>query len=276
MEIIIPVVVLLVLAGAALFVVGGNKGSTGFLSRETRKSDAGKAASTAGQDESTDDARARADETAAKAESAVPSPLADSSPAMTEEELGISRRHFMNVGIIGSVAAATGAFGAGAIAFLYPSASGGFGGDVDTGTRVKDILDGINEDKEPAYFPEARAYVSPYPKDKVGDAESVGYNPNIAKDNLAEGFVVQYQKCPHLGCRVPWCDTSQWFECPCHGSKFNQAGEKQDGPAPRGMTLFLGKVSGSGALTIDTSVEIEGLPIGTDTTGQAPEGPACV
>ncbi len=26
----------------------------------------------------------------------------------------------------------------------------------------------------------------------------------------------------HLGCRVPYCVTSQWFECPCHGSQYNQ------------------------------------------------------
>ena len=43
------------------------------------------------------------------------------------------------------------------------------------------------------------------------------------------------QKCPHLGCRVPECATSQWFECQCHGSQYNRAGEKKAGPAPRGM-----------------------------------------
>ncbi|MCL1693619.1 MAG: Rieske 2Fe-2S domain-containing protein [Actinomycetia bacterium] len=32
-------------------------------------------------------------------------------------------------------------------------------------------------------------------------------------------------KCPHLGCKVPWCESSGQFECPCHGSVFNRAGE---------------------------------------------------
>ncbi len=43
-----------------------------------------------------------------------------------------------------------------------------------------------------------------------------------------------YQRCVHLGCRVPFCNSSKWFECPCHGSKYNEAGEYQLGPAPRG------------------------------------------
>ena len=42
------------------------------------------------------------------------------------------------------------------------------------------------------------------------------------------------QKCPHLGCRVPFCDSSGRFECPCHGSKYDLGGEWVQGPAPRG------------------------------------------
>ena len=52
------------------------------------------------------------------------------------------------------------------------------------------------------------------------------------------GFVALYQKCVHLGCRVPFCETSQWFECPCHGSQYNRVGEKKGGPAPRGLDRF--------------------------------------
>ena len=46
------------------------------------------------------------------------------------------------------------------------------------------------------------------------------------------------QKCPHLGCRVPFCDSSGRFECPCHGSKFDLGGEWIEGPAPRGMDRY--------------------------------------
>jgi cytochrome b6-f complex iron-sulfur subunit len=92
---------------------------------------------------------------------------------------------------------------------------------------------------------------------------------------MEAGLVVVYQKCPHLGCRVPSCATSQWFECPCHGSQYNQAGEKKGGPAPRGMDRFKTEVSG-GVLNVDTGTVIQGPPIGTNTTGQEAEGPHCV
>ncbi|MEZ5139439.1 MAG: Rieske 2Fe-2S domain-containing protein [Acidimicrobiales bacterium] len=59
----------------------------------------------------------------------------------------------------------------------------------------------------------------------------------------------------------------QWFECGCHGSQYNQAGEKKAGPAPRGLDRFAMSVNG-GALTVDTGVIIQGPPIGTNTTGQ--------
>jgi cytochrome b6-f complex iron-sulfur subunit len=84
-----------------------------------------------------------------------------------------------------------------------------------------------------------------------------------------------YQRCVHLGCRVPWCPTAQWWECPCHGSKYNQAGEYKEGPAPRGLDRFAIAVSG-GQIVVDTSKIITGPPRGTNTTGQELQGPHCV
>jgi cytochrome b6-f complex iron-sulfur subunit len=93
---------------------------------------------------------------------------------------------------------------------------------------------------------------------------------------LEAGLVALYQKCPHLGCRVPECKSSQWFECPCHGSQYNRVGEKKAGPAPRGMDHFAITIGGDGTVTIDTATVITGVPIGTNTTGQEAEGPHCI
>ena len=93
---------------------------------------------------------------------------------------------------------------------------------------------------------------------------------------MEDGIVALYQKCPHLGCRVPECKSSQWFECPCHGSQYNRVGEKKSGPAPRGMDHFAVTVSGTGDVVIDTSAPIVGAAIGTNTTGQEAEGPHCI
>jgi cytochrome b6-f complex iron-sulfur subunit len=91
---------------------------------------------------------------------------------------------------------------------------------------------------------------------------------------MEAGVIALYQKCPHLGCRVPSCETSQWFECPCHGSQYNQVGEKKGGPAPRGMDRFGMSVDGNN-LTVDTGTIIQGPAIGTNTSGQEAEGPHC-
>ena len=49
-----------------------------------------------------------------------------------------------------------------------------------------------------------------------------------------------FQKCPHLGCKPNFCESNFWFECPCHGSRYDRLGTKvkELGPAPRGMDHF--------------------------------------
>ncbi len=84
-----------------------------------------------------------------------------------------------------------------------------------------------------------------------------------------------YQRCVHLGCRVPFCNSSKWFECPCHGSKYNNAGEYKLGPAPRGLDRFQMSIV-DGSVIVDTSTIKLGPPRGTNTTDQPLEGPYCV
>jgi Rieske Fe-S protein len=82
------------------------------------------------------------------------------------------------------------------------------------------------------------------------------------------------QKCPHLGCRVPFCDSSGQFECGCHGSVFNLAGDYVGGPAPRGMTRIATFTQGND-LYADPSKTTSGPPRGSSTYKLAPKGPSC-
>ena len=153
-----------------------------------------------------------------------------------------------------------------------PRSDAGFGGSIDAGS-IDDIRSEIERTRVPHYVPEARAYVSPFPTDLVDRARKV--YPVEALPALSAGIVVLYQRCTHLGCRVPWCASSQWFECPCHAARFDRVGESRAGPAPRGMDMFKAAIV-HGRLVVDTAAILHGVPIGTNTTHQAPAGPSCV
>jgi len=189
------------------------------------------------------------------------------------ELVGVSRRQFFNRATVTLMSAGIGAFAAAAfVAFLWPSGTGGFGGQVTVG-KIGNIKDGIKQGGGFFYAPEARAWITEYPADALPVARTV--YPASLLTAMEQGIVVLSQKCPHLGCRVPECPTSQWFECQCHGSQYNRVGEKKAGPAPRGMDRFPTDISSSGDVVINTGAVVPGPAIGTNTTGQEAEGPHC-
>jgi cytochrome b6-f complex iron-sulfur subunit len=190
---------------------------------------------------------------------------------MDEDVLSVTRRQFFNRGIVAMFGLGIAGFGTAAIGFLWPTLSGGFGSKIRAG-KLDDILGGIRDTKAPFYVPEGRFYLNPYPKDALGKAKKVYAGAVLT--GMEAGVVALYQKCVHLGCRVPWCSASQWFECPCHGSKYNRVGEKTGGPAPRGLDRFGVSVEG-GVVFVDTKQIVQGPPIGVSTTGQQAEGPHC-
>jgi cytochrome b6-f complex iron-sulfur subunit len=275
---IIAIPALLLLAALAIVAEGRRRSTTGRLSRETRRSDrsmlTGEAPTPAAVGtelaELDEEARARAEESRQALE-----PVGARAPVeyvpVEEEELGLTRRQFFNRGILTGLGIFAAGMGAAMLGFLWPSSAGGFGAQIDVGSE--DDAKAEFDKKLPYYNAGARTYIVPYPKDDVAKAKSV-YDPRIV-EGMEKGYVALYQKCVHLGCRVPWCETSQWFECPCHGSKYNRVGEKKGGPAPRGLDRFPLEVSG-GQITVDTGTIVQGPPIGTDTTGQTAEGAPCV
>lgn len=112
-------------------------------------------------------------------------------------------------------------------------------------------------------------YVVPY---ATGTREAKRY---VDAGVAADGLMVLSDRCTKEGCRVSFCTASRWFECPCHGCKFNLAGEYKLGPAPRGLDRFKMQVAGT-SLIVFARTTIEGPKRGTNTTGQEKEGPFCV
>lgn len=287
--IILGIIAIVVLAAIAVFATMRGRQvdeAVGILSSETKKRDTASSA-LGSEDELSGKQVEKAAALERKAsskqlvltasESAPPAPYVPPDP----EVIGVSRRQFFNRSIVLMMQIGLGGFGAACIAFLWPQLGGGFGSALKVGL-VSDLLSEIRSNNGFLYKAEGRMWLTEYPNGAIEKARA-SYSPpeltgmeaglNLGLDG---GILALYQKCPHLGCRVPSCGTSQWFECPCHGSQYNRVGEKRGGPAPRGMDRFAMSIGSDGSLTVNTGAIVQGPPIGTNTTGQEAEGPNCI
>ncbi|MFV0260208.1 MAG: ubiquinol-cytochrome c reductase iron-sulfur subunit [Acidimicrobiales bacterium] len=141
----------------------------------------------------------------------------------------------------------TAAFGWTTWDLLRPLPTSGFGG------LVRSVKPDAVTETEVVEVPAARAYLTRVNGEVVALSET----------------------CTHLGCRVPYCDSSGHFECPCHGSVFDRAGDYVAGPAPRGMDHYPVEEGEDGLLYINTGAKEDGTKPGTVTIDQTPKGPMC-
>lgn len=187
---------------------------------------------------------------------------------VSPEESGVSRRQFFNRAIGATFGLFLGLQGIYYLAFFWPKLSGGFGTDVDAGALEDLSAQTVNPDGTvvPVFVPEARAYIVPAPSTLSSQYEG--------RDVAAGGFMALFQRCVHLGCRVPWCSTSIGFECPCHGSRYNSVGEYFSGPAPRNLDRFVVE-SRDGRLIVRTGSIIE-TPRAPRQSVSYPQGPSCI
>ncbi len=185
---------------------------------------------------------------------------------------GISRRQLIRRSIGAATALWLLEVSAGTIGFLWPNLARGFGGtivlgDMETVSENPEIQGLTLRDGAPAYFPTARTFV------QLLDP-NLGFQNGESPDGVGTATNVRtmWQRCPHLGCKPNFCETNFWFECPCHGSRFDRLGIKIAllGPAPRGLDRFAHVVK-DGQLTVDTSRVILGpLPIMLGQPGLIP------
>ncbi len=191
--------------------------------------------------------------------------LVEASP----EEAGITRRMFFNRAIGATFGTFMGVLAIDMLAFLWPKVSGGFGADVNVGNPQSLLDQAVNDDGTvtPVFIPEARAYIVPAPDLLSAQFDGAGVD--------TDGIMALYQRCVHLGCRVPWCQPSQGFECPCHGSKYNGIGEWFDGPAPRNLDRFQVELNSAGDLIVKTGSIVQ-TPRAPEPSVRYPQGPSCI
>jgi cytochrome b6-f complex iron-sulfur subunit len=171
---------------------------------------------------------------------AQPAPLAQ--PLLPK----VSRRGVVIGAFWGGMAAMLGGIVVTILNMLWPRGVTGFGSDIFVGT-VDEFPEG-----SPQQNVDARAWI-------------VKLNADQAQRNGAQqgAMLALYQKCPHLGCTVPWNGNftfedprttesyAGWFRCPCHGSTYTPAGVRVFGPAPRSMDT-MGLVIEDGNVTVQT------------------------
>jgi cytochrome b6-f complex iron-sulfur subunit len=130
-------------------------------------------------------------------------------------------------------------FGIGVYIFSRPRfREGEFGSDFDLGA-LSDILPA--PDSPPGDFPQAKTWLV-----NVGPEEA-------AKGLGKQGLLAIYKVCTHLGCLYKYESTTDRFECPCHGSKYQLDGTRITGPTLRSLDRFVIKlVDESGNVVTET------------------------
>ena len=201
------------------------------------------------------------------AEAAGPSPTAWRIPAAADQQVAVARPDIRQVEVVGredrEVRATIqrrqllrgGVFGSllgflilmiGSFAnFFNPRHVKGFGGVI--AIRPSDVP---KPGDGPKYFIDMKGYIVNLKPGEGGH----GSVPGSQKG----GLVALYQKCPHLGCTVPWRPEFEfegekaWFRCPCHGSTYTRGGARVFGPAPRSMDTFDLTIGSDGLLSVNT------------------------
>lgn len=56
-------------------------------------------------------------------------------------------------------------------------------------------------------------------------------------ESVTNLLTVSKKRCPHLGCALKWNSTEHSWDCPCHGSRFDENGKILDNPANGNMNI---------------------------------------
>jgi cytochrome b6-f complex iron-sulfur subunit len=194
-----------------------------------------------------------------------------------EQVQGISRRRLLRTSLGAAVGLWLTEVSMGTIGFLWPNLAGGFGSKVVLGTLADanaslDVQGGPTlNDGAPAHFIDARAFVMLIDPGHPEFVAGTSPDGSGAETNVR----TLYQRCTHLGCTPNFCPKNFWFECPCHGSRYDRLGIKvlgsAYGPAPRSLDRFWSQVDSSGVLTVDTGkITLGPLPIALGQPGVIP------
>jgi cytochrome b6-f complex iron-sulfur subunit len=150
----------------------------------------------------------------------------------------VTRREFLNYAFLASLGFLFVGTGVATYLFAFPRFKAGeFGGKFDLGT-AKDTFPAVTDPPKPDS--KARIWLS----------------------NTPQGVLALYNVCVHLGCLYQWQPSTNRFECPCHGSKYQKNGTYIEGPAPRSLDrMVVSFTDASGKVLAQTDPAGDPIPI---------------
>ena len=185
----------------------------------------------------------------------------------------VTRRSFLRTSLLASTGTAFSGLAVGTLGFLWPRPGDELTGEHDLGDAA-DLAAEIVATRTPVRSPLGGISIVVW--DTSAAKAAALYGERHAITGAGVGLMaLNSRRCVHLGCAVPWCQSSQWFECPCHGSRYNRYGEWVTGPAPRGLDRYRSHTV-DGRFVVNFS-ELDTGPARTAGSLEQPaEGPACV
>ena len=139
---------------------------------------------------------------------------------MIDDRIDLQRRRAFVVGCFG-IGAATAGFLAATFRFLLPN----------------------------VLYEPSRRFAIGSPAEFPPDSATFLPDRRLLVFNSADGFFAISSVCTHLGCNVK--HIGQGFECPCHGSRFDENGRVVQGPAPQPLAWYAISLSPRAQLIVD-------------------------
>ena len=146
--------------------------------------------------------------------------------AVSGEVPDMNKRNIVNLLLLGAASLPIGGLALPYAVFFVPPSSGGGGGALP----AKDALG--NDVKKSAWLKTHQKGDRSLVQGLKGDP---AYLIVTNEGNLEEYGLNAV--CTHLGCVVPWVASANQFQCPCHGSRYNNEGKVVRGPAPLSLAL---------------------------------------
>ncbi|RJR29902.1 MAG: ubiquinol-cytochrome c reductase iron-sulfur subunit [Desulfobacteraceae bacterium] len=69
-------------------------------------------------------------------------------------------------------------------------------------------------------------------------AQRINYKAEVYLVKCENDFQAISARCTHLGCTVAFHEGKKEFHCPCHGSIFDENGNRLSGPAKKSLPLL--------------------------------------